>query len=200
MSHRWYVVHVYSVSRKRSPNRCASRPRKKAGRVLFGNPGSDRGGRRGSPRRQGQYRAQILSRLCADPHGADRRKLAFGQDDRQGHGFLGGGGKPAPISEAEAQRILHQVQEGIDHPSRRSISRSASRFASSMAPLPPSTARWKKWTRTRRGSKSRFRSSAAPRRSSWNIPGRARRLAISSQDRYQKPKLRRSYGVGNPRT
>ncbi|MDD3444342.1 MAG: transcription termination/antitermination protein NusG [Zavarzinia sp.] len=31
-------------------------------------------------------------------------------------GFLGPAGKPTPISEAEAQRILHQVQEGIDRP------------------------------------------------------------------------------------
>ena len=31
-------------------------------------------------------------------------------------GFLGGGGKPSPISEAEAQRIVHQVQEGVERP------------------------------------------------------------------------------------
>jgi len=31
-------------------------------------------------------------------------------------GFLGGGGKPSPISNGEAQRILHQVQEGVDRP------------------------------------------------------------------------------------
>ncbi len=31
-------------------------------------------------------------------------------------GFLGSGGKPSPISEAEAQRILHQVQEGVERP------------------------------------------------------------------------------------
>lgn len=31
-------------------------------------------------------------------------------------GFLGGRGRPTPISEAEAQRILHQVQEGIERP------------------------------------------------------------------------------------
>ncbi len=30
--------------------------------------------------------------------------------------FLGAGGKPTPISQAEADRILHQVQEGIDRP------------------------------------------------------------------------------------
>jgi transcription termination/antitermination protein NusG len=31
-------------------------------------------------------------------------------------GFLGSDNKPFPISDAEAQRILHQVQEGIDRP------------------------------------------------------------------------------------
>ena len=31
-------------------------------------------------------------------------------------GFLGGKGKPAPISEAEATRIMKQVQEGIERP------------------------------------------------------------------------------------
>jgi transcriptional antiterminator NusG len=31
-------------------------------------------------------------------------------------GFLGSDNKPMPISEAEAQRILHQVQEGIERP------------------------------------------------------------------------------------
>lgn len=31
-------------------------------------------------------------------------------------GFLGSGGKPSPISNAEADRIMHQVQEGIERP------------------------------------------------------------------------------------
>ena len=31
-------------------------------------------------------------------------------------GFLGGKGRPVPISEAEAARIMHQVQEGIERP------------------------------------------------------------------------------------
>ena len=31
-------------------------------------------------------------------------------------GFLGPAGKPTPITEAEAARILHQVQEGIERP------------------------------------------------------------------------------------
>ena len=31
-------------------------------------------------------------------------------------GFLGSGNKPSPISESEARRILHQVQEGVENP------------------------------------------------------------------------------------
>ena len=31
-------------------------------------------------------------------------------------GFLGGRGRPTPITEAEANRIMHQVQEGIERP------------------------------------------------------------------------------------
>ncbi|MFP6771127.1 MAG: transcription termination/antitermination protein NusG [Alphaproteobacteria bacterium] len=31
-------------------------------------------------------------------------------------GFLGTGGKPSPITEAEAQRVMRQVQEGIERP------------------------------------------------------------------------------------
>ena len=30
--------------------------------------------------------------------------------------FLGGKGRPVPITEAEAQRILYQVKEGVDRP------------------------------------------------------------------------------------
>lgn len=31
-------------------------------------------------------------------------------------GFLGAGGRPAPITEAEAERIMQQVQEGVERP------------------------------------------------------------------------------------
>ncbi|MFQ5776285.1 MAG: transcription termination/antitermination protein NusG, partial [Kiloniellaceae bacterium] len=31
-------------------------------------------------------------------------------------GFLGSRGRPSPISQAEAERILHQVQEGVERP------------------------------------------------------------------------------------
>jgi transcription termination/antitermination protein NusG len=31
-------------------------------------------------------------------------------------GFLGGKGRPSPITEAEAMRIMRQIQEGIERP------------------------------------------------------------------------------------
>ena len=31
-------------------------------------------------------------------------------------GFLGGRGRPTPISQTEAERIMHQVQEGVERP------------------------------------------------------------------------------------
>lgn len=36
-------------------------------------------------------------------------------------GFLGGKGKPSPISEAEVGRILKQVKESIEHPRRHAV-------------------------------------------------------------------------------
>jgi transcriptional antiterminator NusG len=36
-------------------------------------------------------------------------------------GFHGARNKPSPITEAEAQRIVNQVQEGVDKPRRPSI-------------------------------------------------------------------------------
>lgn len=38
------------------------------------------------------------------------------QDTPKVTGFLGGKGQPTPISQAEADRIIHQVQEGIERP------------------------------------------------------------------------------------
>src|SRR3546814_15650846 len=41
-------------------------------------------------------------------------------------GFLSSGGKPSPITDAEAQRIANQVKEGVEHP-KPSVTRSEER-------------------------------------------------------------------------
>ena len=38
------------------------------------------------------------------------------KDTPKDRGFLGGGGKPTPISNAEADQILRQIKEGVDRP------------------------------------------------------------------------------------
>ena len=117
MASRWYVDP--RLFRLREEGRAVDPRAGRAegpGRPLRGNPGADRGGRRGAPRRQGQLRAQVLSRLRAGEDGPGRRDLAPRQEHAKVTGFLGGRGRPVPISEAEAARIMHQVQEGIERP------------------------------------------------------------------------------------
>jgi transcriptional antiterminator NusG len=89
-------------------------------------------------------------------------------------GFLGGKGRPTPISDAEAARILTQVKEGIERPKPAVIFEVGEQVRVSDGRSPPSTAWSRKSTRRRAGSRWRCRSSAAPRRWSWST-GRWRR-------------------------
>ena len=62
--------------------------------------------------------------------------------------FLGGGSRPQPISEAEAERLISQMKEGAEsRVVRRLPTRSARACASPTARSPRSTARSRKWTR-----------------------------------------------------
>ena len=106
------------ASRRRSRSRSASRPSRRAWPSAFdAGPGADRGGGRGAARRQGQRRAQVLPRLRAGQDGDDRRDVAPGQEHAEGHrasSAAAAGRRRSPI--ARRQRILHQVQEGIERP------------------------------------------------------------------------------------
>jgi len=62
-------------------------------------------------------------------------------------GFLGTRNKPSPISEAEAERIMKQTQEGTERPRPPSSTRLASRSVSPTAPSPASTARSRRSTK-----------------------------------------------------
>ena len=65
-------------------------------------------------------------------------------------GFLGSDNKPIPITDAEAARILNQVAGGHRAAEDdRSASKSASRFASPMDRLLPSTDWLRKWMKQR---------------------------------------------------
>jgi transcription termination/antitermination protein NusG len=81
-------------------------------------------------------------------------------------GFLGGKGlRPSPISEAEASRIMRQVQEGIERPKPSITFEIGEQVRVSDGSL-RSTVSSRRSTRRRRGSRWRCRSSAVPPRSS----------------------------------
>ena len=87
------------------------------GRAVRRGPGADRGGGRGAPRREGQRRAQVLPRLRAGQDGDDRRDLAPGQEHAEGDRLprrQAASRRRSPRPRRE--RILHQVQEGIERP------------------------------------------------------------------------------------
>ena len=122
MAHRWYVVHVYSGFERKVAQ---------------------------SIREQAQQKGmadQIAEVLVPVEEVVELRRGAKVQAERKffpGYvlvkmemtdetwhlvkntpkvtGFLGGKGRPTAISDAEADRILHQVQEGIERPKRSII-------------------------------------------------------------------------------
>ena len=117
MTARWYVIHVYSGFE----NKVAQSIREQAQQKGL----DDRFEEVLVPTEE-VVRVRRGSKVSAD------RKFFPGyvlikmeMDDETWHlvkdtpkvsGFLGGRGKPSPISEGEAQRILHQVKEGVERP------------------------------------------------------------------------------------
>ena len=117
MAKRWYVLHVYSGFE----NKVAEAIREKAGKQGLEDRIEDilvpmeevvevRRGQRVSAERK-FFPGYVLAKLDMDD---DVWHLI--KNTPKVSGFLGGGNKPAPISESEAQRILKQVQEGVERP------------------------------------------------------------------------------------
>ncbi|HEY1720488.1 MAG TPA: transcription termination/antitermination protein NusG [Magnetospirillaceae bacterium] len=117
MAHRWYVVHVYSGFEKK----VASSIREQAGQ-------------KGLAERFAEVLVpveEVVEMRRGAKVNAERKffpgyvLVKMDLDDESWHlvkntpkvtGFLGGKGRPVPISEAEADRIRKQVQEGIERP------------------------------------------------------------------------------------
>jgi transcription termination/antitermination protein NusG len=117
MAKRWYIVHAYSNFEKK----VADAIRERAGQagleecfeeivVPMEEVVEVRRGRKVSTERK-FFPGYVLVKMDMN----DRAFLLI-KNTPKVTGFLGADNKPQPISEAEAQRILNQVKEGVERP------------------------------------------------------------------------------------
>jgi transcriptional antiterminator NusG len=117
MASRWYVVHVYSGFEKKVATAIREQAEQKGLNERFDEilvPTEEvvevrRGAKVSSERKF--FPGYVLVKMDLDDE-----TWHLVRNTAKVTGFLGGRGKPSPISEAEAARIMHQVQEGIERP------------------------------------------------------------------------------------
>lgn len=117
MAARWYVLHVYSGFEQKVADAIKEKARKIGAEDLVEDvlvPMEEvvevkRGQRVNAERKF--FPGYVLAKLDLTDNVWHMIK-----NTPKVTGFLGGGNKPVPISEKEAQRILKQVQEGVDRP------------------------------------------------------------------------------------
>lgn len=117
MAHRWYVIHVYSGFEKKVAQTIRETAIKKGLEEFFSEilvPTEEvvevRRGKKINAERKFIPGYVLIKMDLTD------ESWHLVKNTAKVTGFLGGGGKPSPISEKEAQRILNQVQEGFEHP------------------------------------------------------------------------------------
>ncbi len=117
MAMRWYVVHVYSGFEKKVAESIREQAHQKGMDELFEEilvPTEEvvemRRGQKVTAERK-FFPGYVLIKMDLIDESWHLVK-----DAPKVTGFLGPRGRPSPISEAEAQRILHQVQEGVERP------------------------------------------------------------------------------------
>ena len=117
MASRWYVIHVYSGFEKK----VATAIREQAEQKGLGDRFEEilvpteevvevkRGAKVSAERKF--FPGYVLIKMDLDDE-----TWHLVKNTAKVTGFLGGRGRPSPISEAEAARIMRQVQEGIERP------------------------------------------------------------------------------------
>jgi transcriptional antiterminator NusG len=117
MAARWYVIHVYSGFEKKVATAIREQAEQKGLADRFEEilvPTEEvvevrRGAKVNSERKF--FPGYVLAKMDMDDE-----TWHLVRNTAKVTGFLGGRGRPSPISEAEAARIIHQVQEGIERP------------------------------------------------------------------------------------
>lgn len=117
MAHRWYVLHVYSGFEKKVAQSIREQAEQKGLGGCFEEilvPVEEvvevrRGAKVNAERKF--FPGYVLLKMDLSDE-----TWHLVQNTPKVSGFLGGKGRPTPISEAEATRIMKQVQEGIERP------------------------------------------------------------------------------------
>ena len=117
MAMRWYVIHVYSGFEKKVASSIREQAEQKGLADKFEEilvPTEEvvevkRGAKVNSERKF--FPGYVLIKMDLDD-----QTWHLVKNTAKVTGFLGGRGRPSPISEAEAARIMRQVQEGIERP------------------------------------------------------------------------------------
>ena len=117
MAARWYVVNAYSGFEKKVAESIRDQARQKGMEAVFAEilvPTEEvvemRRGQRINAERK------ILPGYVLIKMDLSDESWHLVKNTPKVTGFLGDRGKPSPISEAEAQRIMNQVKEGVERP------------------------------------------------------------------------------------
>jgi transcriptional antiterminator NusG len=117
MAGKWYVIHVYSGFEKKVAQSIREQAKQKGMSDLFEEvlvPMEEvvelRRGARVSAERK-FFPGYVLIRMDMTDE-----TWHLVKNTPRVTGFLGGRGRPTPISEAEANRIVHQIKEGVERP------------------------------------------------------------------------------------
>jgi transcription termination/antitermination protein NusG len=117
MASHWYVIHVYSGFEKKVATAIREQAEQKGLSDRFEDilvPTEEvvevrRGAKVSSERKF--FPGYVLAKMDMDDE-----TWHLVRNTAKVTGFLGGRGRPSPITDAEAARIMHQVQEGIERP------------------------------------------------------------------------------------
>ncbi len=117
MASRWYVIHVYSGFEKKVATAIREQAEQKGLAERFEEilvPTEEvvevkRGAKVSAERKF--FPGYVLIKMDLDD-----QTWHLVKNTAKVTGFLGGRGRPSPISDAEAARIMRQVQEGIERP------------------------------------------------------------------------------------
>ena len=117
MAHRWYVVHAYSGFENKVAQSIREQAEKKGlaeeiSQVMVPTEEVVEV-RRGS---KVQTERKFFPGYVLVKMDLSDESWHLVKDTPKVTGFLGGKGRPSPISDAEAERIMKQVQEGIERP------------------------------------------------------------------------------------